>query len=128
MFRSKGRIENEKKVRAKILNGHKKTEKKRVRNKTVSFRLSEEENKLLDDLIASSGLLKQDYILEALLEHEVTYFGSPKMATGLSVKLDELLSKIETLEIEPNLLEELVYIEKICNLYLSIKNAPNPKD
>ena len=127
MFRSKGRIENEKKAKA-IKTDKKKRESNRVRNKAVAFRLSEEEYQLLEDLVASSGLVKQDYILQALLEHEVTYFGSPKMATGLSLKLDELLSKIETLEIEPNLLEELIYIEKICNLYLVIKNAPNPKD
>ena len=127
MFRSKGRIENEKKAKA-IKTDKKKRESNRLRNKAVAFRLSEEEYQLLEDLVASSGLVKQDYILQALLEHEVTYLGSPKMAFGLSVKLNELLSKIETLEIEPNLLEELVYIEKICNLYLSIKNAPNPKD
>ena len=127
MFRSKGRIENEKKAK-EIKTDKKKRESNRVRNKAVAFRLSEEEYQLLEDLVASSGLVKQDYILQALLEHEVTYLGSPKMAFGLSVKLNELLSKIETLEIEPNLLEELIYIEKICNLYLVIKNAPNPKD
>lgn len=124
MFRSKGRIENEKKAKA-IKTDKKKRESNRVRNKAVAFRLSEEEYQLLEDLVASSGLVKQDYILQALLEHEVAYIGSPKMAFGLSVKLNELLSKIETLEIEPNLLEELIYIEKICNLYLAIKNAPS---
>ena len=125
MFRSKGRIENEKKAQEIKSTKKKRENKNRVRNKTVAFRLSEEEYQLLEALVASSGLIKQDYILQALLEHEVTYLGRPKMSFCLSVKLNELLSKIETLEIEPNLLEELIYIEKICNLYLAIKNAPS---
>ena len=86
MFRSKGRIENEKKAQAIKSTKKKRENKNRVRNKTVAFRLSEEEYQLLEALVASSGLIKQDYILQALLEHEVTYLGSPKMAFGLSVK------------------------------------------
>jgi len=40
----------------------------RWRNKTVSFRMSNEEVKLLDNLIALFGLTKQDYsIIKRLL-------------------------------------------------------------
>lgn len=130
MFRSKGRIEKEKKVKEKITNLRKRENKNRVRNKTVAFRLSEEEYQLLEDLVSSSGLVKQDYILQALLNHEVNYLGSPKMALGISNKLEELLSKIESIEIDPNLIEELIYIEKISELYLEIRKekALNPKE
>ena len=37
--------------------------KGRWRNKTVAFRVSEEEAKLIDDLVALSGLTKQDLSL-----------------------------------------------------------------
>ena len=40
--------------------------KGRWRNKTVAFRVSEEEAKLIDDLVALSGLTKQDYIIRRL--------------------------------------------------------------
>ena len=36
--------------------------KGRWRNHTVAFRVSDEEAKLLNDLVALSGLTKQDYI------------------------------------------------------------------
>ena len=36
--------------------------KGRWRNRTVAFRVSDEEAKLLNDLVALSGLTKQDYI------------------------------------------------------------------
>ena len=37
--------------------------KGRRRNRNVGFRVSEEEAKLLDNLVELSGLAKQDYIL-----------------------------------------------------------------
>ena len=45
--------------------------KGRWRNRNVGFRVSEEEAKLLDDLVELSGLAKQDYILRRLLNREV---------------------------------------------------------
>ena len=54
MFRSKGRIENEKKAQAIKSTKKKRENKNRVRNKTVAFRLSEEEYQLLEALVASS--------------------------------------------------------------------------
>ena len=41
--------------------------KGRWRNRNVGFRVSEEEAKLLDNLVELSGLAKQDYILRRLL-------------------------------------------------------------
>ena len=39
----------------------------RWRNRIVAFRVSDEEAKLLNDLVALSGLTKQDYIMRRLL-------------------------------------------------------------
>ena len=50
--------------------------KGRWRNKTVAFRVSEEEAKLIDTQVALSGLTKQDYIIrplnQALTADEIT--------------------------------------------------------
>lgn len=53
--------------------------KGRWRNKTVAFRVSEEEAKLLDDLVALSGLTKQEYIMRRLLNREVVVQGNPRV-------------------------------------------------
>ena len=45
--------------------------KGRWRNKTVAFRVSEEEAKMIDKCVALSGLTKQDYIV-TLGAHDVT--------------------------------------------------------
>ena len=42
-------------------------ERGRWRNKTVAFRMSEEENRILDTKVSLSGLTKQDYIIRQLL-------------------------------------------------------------
>ena len=41
--------------------------KGRLRNKIVSFRMSPQEAKLLDDYVSASGVNKQDYIIGRVL-------------------------------------------------------------
>ena len=53
--------------------------KGRWRNKTVAFRVSEDEAKLIDTQVALSGLTKQDYIIKRLLEREIVVLGSPRI-------------------------------------------------
>ena len=99
VFRSKGLREKEKKIQNRSLNEEKKKRgNDRVRSKTVAFRLTPEEKELLESLVESSGLLKQDYIIQALTNHSVTYVGSPKMARGLNEKLDKLLLELKRLK------------------------------
>ena len=79
--------------------------KGRWRNCNVGFRLSEEEAKLLDELVELSGLAKQDYILTpgryvGIEEQEED--GEPfeeKMAR-LTGELSELFAQSHTLEDE----------------------------
>ena len=61
--------------------------KGRLRNKLVSFRMSEEENKLLNRKVALSGKTKQDYILGSILEKEITVQGNPYVFRSLKEEL-----------------------------------------
>lgn len=47
--------------------------KGRFRNKIVSVRMSEEEAKLLDRRVLLSGLTKQDYIINSILDKEMLF-------------------------------------------------------
>ena len=51
----------------------------RWRNRTVSFRMSPEEDALLDSMVRLSGMTKQDYIIARLLKYEITVQGNPKV-------------------------------------------------
>ena len=57
--------------------------KGRWRNHTVAFRVSDEEAKLLNDLVALSGLTKQDYITRRLLCRDVVVQGNPRVYKAL---------------------------------------------
>lgn len=48
----------------------------RWRSKTVSFRMSPEEDALLDSMVRLSGMTKQDYIIARLLKYEITVQGN----------------------------------------------------
>ena len=122
VFRSKGLREKEKQFQARKPSvSKKKKESNRLRNKTVAFRVTDEEKDLLDALVESSGLLKQDYIIQALMSHSVTYFGSPKMAKGLFERLDNLLIELKKKNLSDVTEEKLVYLDKMLELYQVIK-------
>ena len=70
--------------------------KGRWRNHTVAFRVSDEEAKLLNDLVALSGLTKQDYITRRLLCRDVVEL---KRLEALSPDNDELLYTLQVIAI-----------------------------
>lgn len=61
--------------------------KGRFRNKIVSVRMSEEEAKLLDRSVLLSGLTKQDYIINSILDKEIAVYGSPYVFRSLHDEL-----------------------------------------
>lgn len=71
----------------------------RWRNKTVAFRMSPEEDELLERLVNLSGMTKQDYIIAKLLNREITVQGSPRVYKALRNemrKVQEELCRIST--------------------------------
>ena len=49
----------------------------RWRNKVVAFRMSPEEDEVLEAKVKLSGLTKQEYIIRRLTDREVTVVGNP---------------------------------------------------
>ena len=52
--------------------------KNRWRNVNVSFRMSPEEAKVLNEYVRMSGLTKQDYLIRRVLHREVTVIEDPQ--------------------------------------------------
>ena len=79
--------------------------KNRWRNITVGFRVSPEENELINRAVALSGLPKQEYCYRRCLNQDVVVQGNPRVLAelkrieaGKGVD-DELLSVIELISI-----------------------------
>lgn len=91
----------------------------RWRNKTVGFRVSPEEDALLETAVSLSGLSKQDYIMRKLADREVVVMGNPRVYKALRNELEKVLMELQRIsnvgELKPELLEEIQLINMTLN-------------
>ena len=83
--------------------------KGRWRNKTVAFRVSEEEAKLINDCVALSGLTKQDYIVRRLQCRDVVVQGNPRVYKALRNQMADIFEELKRLERCSEANDELLY-------------------
>lgn len=67
----------------------------RWRNKTVVFRVSPEEDELIETAVSLSGLTKQGYIIRRLTCREITVHGNPRVYKALKGKMEEVLAHLQ---------------------------------
>ena len=84
--------------------------KGRWRNKTVAFRVSEEEAKLINDYVALSGLTKQEYIVRRLQCQDVVVQGNPRVYKALRNQMADIYEELKRLEQGSEVNDELLYI------------------
>ncbi|MGN0521132.1 MAG: plasmid mobilization protein [Eubacterium sp.] len=70
-------------------------EHNRWRNKTVAFRMSPEEAKLLDEFVKLSGINKQDYLISRVLQRDVIVQGNPRVYKALRNELTNLTNQLQ---------------------------------
>ena len=91
----------------------------RWRNRTVAFRVSEEENTLIDTFAKLSGHTKQTYITERLLCRDVVVQGNPRVYKALRDQLAAALQELKRIEnnseVSDVLLETIQMIAKIMD-------------
>ena len=97
----------------------------RWRNKTVSFRMSNKEATLLDNLVSLSGLTKQDYIIKRLLCKDVVVVGNTRVYKALKNHMEQIYMELQKLssgnEIDDVTLSTIQFINQI------IKNMKEEK-
>ena len=100
--------------------------KGRWRNHTVAFRVSDEEAKLLNDLVALSGLTKQDYITRRLLCRDVVVQGNPRVYKALKNQMSAIHEELKRMEsISPDN-DELLYTLQVIAITLGGLRSENP--
>lgn len=92
--------------------------KGRWRNRTVAFRVSEEEAKLLNDCVQLSGLTKQDYIIRKLLCRDVVVQGNPRVYKALKNQMAEIYEELKRLETCSEDNDELLYTLQVVAITL----------
>ena len=83
-------------------------EHNRWRNKTVAFRISPEEDDLLEKFVRLSGLTKQDYITRRLLDRAVVVQGNPRVYKALRDQLAAVLGELRRIEAGGDVGDELL--------------------
>ena len=91
--------------------------KGRWRNKTVAFRVSPEEDLEIETYVHISGLTKQDYLIQRVLQKEIKVLPNPRIFKALRNNIERLsdeVSRLETVGIEQEELLELVrYVAEV---------------
>lgn len=92
--------------------------KNRWRNITVGFRVSPEENELINRAVALSGLPKQEYCYRRCLNQEVVVQGNPRVYKALHKELAAVLTELERIEAGGEVNEELLNIIELLAVIL----------
>lgn len=93
--------------------------KGKIRSRTIGFRVSPEEEKLINSAVALSGLRpNKDYIVKRLLCHEVVVQGDPRVYKALKNQLAEVLSELQRIE-NSSVSDELLETIRLINTTLN---------
>lgn len=93
--------------------------KGRFRAKTIGFRVSPEEDQLINSAVALSGLTKQDYIVKRLLNLDVVVQGNPRVYKALKNQLSVVLSELKRINISSEVSDELITLIQLITITLN---------
>ena len=97
-------------------------EHNRWRNITVGFRVSPEENELLNRAVALSGLPKQEYCYRRCMNRDVVVQGNPRVFKALRNQLADVLAELQRIESGSEVDEDLLdVIEMIADILGGLK-------
>ena len=97
-------------------------EHNRWRNITVGFRVSPEENELLNRAVALSGLPKQEYCYRRCMNRDVVVQGNPRVFKALRNQLADVLTELQRIEAGGEVNDELLdLIEMIADILGGMK-------
>lgn len=82
--------------------------KNRWRNRTIAFRVSEEENEQINVAVKLSGLSKQDYITRRLLCKDIVVQGNPRVYKALKDTMAEVLEELRRIAGGGNVSDDLL--------------------
>lgn len=94
----------------------------RFRNITVGFRVSPEENELINKAVAMSGLSKQEYCYRKCTNQDVVVVGNTRVYKALRNELRAVLDELQRIESGSNInLDLLSLIELITKTLSGLK-------
>ena len=106
--------------------------KNRFRSITVGFRVSPEENEKLNQVVAVSGLPKQEYCYRKCMDMEVTIKGNPKVYKALKDQMSRILEELQRIgsgdSVDGDLLEVTKLVAEVMEGMKEKGSGNDPKD
>ena len=91
----------------------------RWRNRTVAFRVSEEENAQINTFVKLAGTTKQNYVTQRLLCHDIIVQGNPRVYKALKEQLAAVLAELQRIDtgagVSDDLLDTIRMIARIMD-------------
>lgn len=82
-------------------------EHNRWRNITVGFRVSPEENEQLNEVVALSGLPKQEYCYRRCMQRDIVVQPNPRVYKALKTTMEKILSELQRLSDAGDVTDEM---------------------
>lgn len=95
-----------------------KDNKNRWRSITVGFRVSPEENELINKAVALSGLPKQEYCYRRCLNQDVVVQGNPRVYKALRGQLAAMQEELKRIEAGKEVDDELLGLIRMIAVIL----------
>lgn len=94
----------------------------RWRCKTIGVRVSPEENAEINALAALSGMTKQNYCINRMLQRDVVVIGNPKVHKALKIQMEQLCREFSKLcSVNDVSAEALHVLDYLTKLYKGLK-------
>ena len=90
----------------------------RFRSITVGFRVSPEENELINKAVALSGLPKQEYCYRRCMKQDVVVQGNPRVYKALKMELANVLEQLKRIEAGNGIDDELLDVIRMIAVIL----------
>lgn len=94
-------------------------EKGRFRSRTIGFRVSPEEENLINSAVALSGLTKQEYIVSKLTNRTVTVLPNPRVYKALKNQFSTVLDELTRIKDGNSVDSELLEVIRLINTTLN---------
>ena len=94
-------------------------ERGRFRSITVGFRVSPEENELINAAVALSGLSKQEYCYRRCMHRDVVVQGNPRVYKALRDRFDAVLTELQRIEARAGVDADLLTIIRMMTEIMS---------
>ena len=94
----------------------------RWRNVTIAFRVTEEENALLNRMVKLSGLTKQEYLTSNMLKRDIVVSGNPKVYKALKNEMMCIYQELKRMQSMDEISDELSeLIKMVCDIINGMK-------